>query len=119
MLHPPLRLASVTNIVDPGQTADGPPIADGSGLTVTTAVRLHPKTEVYVMVALTGATPETIPEALPTVATSVLLLLHVPPAVASVSETVEPAHTASGPEIRAGNGFTVIGRVEVQPAPRE
>ena len=50
--------------------------------------------------------PVTIPEAL-TVAVFTLLLLHVPPAVASLSAVEAPAHTEEIPLTAAGNGVTV------------
>jgi hypothetical protein len=51
-------------------------------------------------------TPVTIPVEL-TVAIAVLLLLHVPPVVASVSVDVPPTATVVVPEIAAGTGLTV------------
>jgi hypothetical protein len=56
---------------------------------------------VAVLVAVTVETPVTIPELGLTVAACVLLLLHVPPPVASLNETVEPAHTDNVPLICA------------------
>ena len=49
------------------------------------------------MVAKPAVTPVTIPVVEPTVATAVLLLLQVPPVVASVSVLEEPAQTVSIP----------------------
>jgi hypothetical protein len=48
-----------------------------------------------------------------------ILLLQVPPDVASVSVMLLPTHTIGVPPITAGNGFTVIGNVIEQPAPTE
>ena len=65
--------------------------------------------------------PVTIPVAEPTVATAGLLLLHVPPGVASVKANVEPMHTTQpdvGQEMGAGNGLTVIVVVTEQPEER-
>jgi hypothetical protein len=59
------------------------------------------------MSVVPAATPETMPE-VPTVATEVLLLLHVPPEVASLSELVKPGHVVADPVIAAGAGLTVI-----------
>jgi hypothetical protein len=50
-----------------------------------------------------GATPLTTPP-VPTVAMLVLLLLHVPPAEASVRLVVKPTHTLDEPVIAAGVG---------------
>ncbi len=52
-------------------------------------------------------TPDTTPPVDVTVATAVLLLLHVPPEVASLNVTVDPTHTFALPVIAAGNGLTV------------
>jgi len=59
------------------------------------------------MVALPEDTPETIPEPL-TVATKVLLLLHVPPGAASTIVAEAPTHTALLPVMgtETGNAFT-------------
>lgn len=59
------------------------------------------------MVAVPLATPVTTPVVL-TEATPLLLVLHVPPAVASASVTVDPVHTLAVPVIAAGVVLTVI-----------
>ena len=51
----------------------------------------------------------------PIVETAVLLLNHVPPAVASLSVAVSPAQIAAMPLIAAGSGFIVTTVVEIQP----
>jgi hypothetical protein len=43
----------------------------------------------------------------PTEATAVLLLLHEPPGVASLSVIAEPWHAVAGPAIAAGTAITV------------
>jgi len=58
---------------------------DGSGFIVATIITLQPVLSVYVIVAVPAAIPFTIPVVDPMVAMVVLLLLHVPPLVASVS----------------------------------
>lgn len=50
----------------------------------------------------------------PMVATAVLLLLHVPPPVASVSVVVLPAHNELRPDM-ADSGFTVSTTVAKHP----
>lgn len=67
------------------------------------------------MVEVPDATPETIPELEPTVATPVLLLVHNPPP-ASLSVVIEPAHTSAVPLIDDGDGLTVTTVVVVHPA---
>ena len=67
------------------------------------------------MVVVPAVTPVTTPEPETTVATEVLLLVHVPDGVASLSVVVNPEHTAKVPVIFAGNGLTVITLVLIQP----
>jgi hypothetical protein len=55
----------------------------------------------------------------PTIANAVLLLLQVPPIVASCNVTALPAHNTEGPVILAGVAFTVTGILTVQPRPSE
>lgn len=52
-----------------------------------------------------------------TVAIVALLLLHVPPAIASVKVVVEPAVTDDAPDMvpAVGNGLTVTAAVVLQP----
>ena len=57
---------------------------------------------VIVVVPPAVATPVTTPLDEPTVATEVLLLLHVPPVVESVNVVVEPAHTGDIPPVIDG-----------------
>jgi hypothetical protein len=51
------------------------------------------------------------------VATAVLVLVHVPPGVASLSPIVDPRHMDVNPCIAAGTGLTVTTAVSKQPAP--
>ena len=66
------------------------------------------------MIAPPAATPVTIPVE-PTVATELLLLLHVPPEVALVRATVPPAQTEAEPEIADGSALTVSAATRTQP----
>jgi hypothetical protein len=52
-----------------------------------------------VIVQEPGATPVVIPVVKSIVATAVLLLVHVPPTVASVKATVTPVQTPNAPDI--------------------
>ena len=56
--------------------------------------------------------PVITPVVEPTVAMPVLLLVHVPPPVASLSNVVRLTHTTSIPCIADGSGFTVTVVVE-------
>jgi hypothetical protein len=69
---------------------------------------------IVAVLAVTTIPPVTIPVVDPTVATDVLLLLHVPPP-ASLNEVVIPEHTLSAPSIAVGNGLTVNTAVAIQP----
>jgi hypothetical protein len=68
------------------------------------------------MVAVPEATPPTIPVPDPTVATDVLLLIQVPPDETSLNDIFDPTHTAVGPVMADGIGFTVTMAVVLQPA---
>ena len=59
--------------------------------------------------------PVRIPVVAPMVPTAVLLLLHVPPVVASPRVVVLPAHIVVVPVIPPGVGFTVMTVVVLQP----
>jgi hypothetical protein len=117
LLHVPPP-ASDKVVVRSEQTLSVPSMAVGNGLTVTTAVIIHPVGKVYVMVAVlaTVTVPAvTIPEADPTVAIPVALLLHVPPDVASLSVVVRPEQTESVPSMGVETGFTVTTPTAMQP----
>jgi hypothetical protein len=62
--------------------------------------------------------PDTKPLSEPTMATTVLLLLQMPPAVEVLRVVVLPTHTAVMPVIAAGSGLTVIIVVVRQPVPK-
>ncbi len=69
------------------------------------------------IVAIPVLTPVTFPD--PSIVALPLLLLHVPPAVASVRLVTEPVHTVDAPAILAGNGFietVMLPCVPQQPA---
>lgn len=67
------------------------------------------------MLSVPAATPVTIPDDEPTVANVGLLLIQLPPDVASVSVVFRPTHTLVAPPIAAGKGFTVTGADLLQP----
>jgi hypothetical protein len=70
------------------------------------------------MIVVPAVIPETIPVPEPTVATVMLLLLHVPPDVILLSVVAAPAQMAIVPVIAATDGFTetVTVPVPVHPA---
>jgi hypothetical protein len=59
------------------------------------------------MVSVPAATPDTIPEAAPTVAMVMSLLLHVPPPGVDARVEVNPVQTLVVPVIAVGLGLTV------------
>jgi hypothetical protein len=67
------------------------------------------------MVEVPDDTPYTIPELVPTVATLVVLLLHMPPPVVLLSVVLLPTHTVDEPVIAAGSGLTVTTSVAKHP----
>jgi hypothetical protein len=54
-----------------------------------------------------------------TVAMAVVLLVHIPPVVASANVVVDPIHKLPPPAMASGAAFTVIILVTVQPVPSE
>src|SRR4051794_21089299 len=96
--------AELKVVNEPMQTVRVPVIDEGNALTVIGLIAVQPAGNVYIIVSKPGATPVTvtIPLPDPTVANAVLLLLHVPPIVASPRMIVEVTHTWFGPVIATG-----------------
>jgi hypothetical protein len=88
---------------------------EDAGLTVAVTVAIQPVGSVYDIAVVPDAMPYTMPEMLPIVAIDVLLLLHLPPLVASVRVELLPWHKAVVPLIAAGEGFTETVAVTVHP----
>lgn len=112
---PPLVADDIV-IVAPTHTVGA--VADndaGKGSTVTVVVRRQPVGRLYVTTEVPAIRPFTVPVAEPTVATAVLLLLQVPPGVASDKVAVDPIQTDEIPLIEPGNGFTVRIAAALQP----
>jgi hypothetical protein len=70
-------------------------------------------------VAVPTEMPETVPLVAPAVATEVLLLLQVPPVVASLKTVDAPTHIIVVPVIGNGLGPTVTVVVTMHPVPKE
>ena len=79
--------------VDPAHNTEGPLTDAGCEKTVMVLVTEQAPPNKQVIVAVPAATPVTIPDEVPTVAIDVLLLVHIPPAVASLNVVVEPTQT--------------------------
>src|SRR6478735_8337928 len=121
--HTPDAVASLSVVVNPAHTLVVPLIAATTGIALTVIVVVLVPTQplvvtVYEMMLVPAVTPLTTP-LLSIVATDSLLLLHTPPAVASVSVVVNPAHTLVVPLIAATTGIaltvTVVVLVPTQP----
>jgi hypothetical protein len=70
-----------------------------------------------VIVVVPSATLVTSPSDEPMVATDVLLLLHVPPVIASVNATTELIQTDLDPAIVVGIALTVTAVYVLHPVP--
>jgi hypothetical protein len=90
LLQPPPAGVLLNVVVSPTHTPNEPEMADGSGFTVMPAVMIQPVGSVYVIVAVPPLTPLATPLVEPMVATDVLLLLQVPPAVPLINVVVVP-----------------------------
>lgn len=108
LLHVPLPEALLRGEAEPAHIAATPVIAEGRATTVTTLVLTHPVVvNLYEMVEVPAATPVTIPEDEPIVATPVLELIQVPELVALLKVVVLPIQTEAVPVMAAGCGLTV------------
>ena len=117
LLQVPPPVASARVVVAPTQRVTGVPGVIAAGLLFTVTVASASQLPiVYVIVAVPNVIPVTSP--LPsTVATPILLLLHVPPLTLLLSVVLVPMHTdADDGEIVAGAVFTVTLLITVQPA---
>jgi len=113
LLQVPPVVASLNKVASPTHTSETPVIIPGKALTVTTTVAVQLPNE-YPIVAVPGDTPNTFPD-MSTVATLVLLLLQLPPPMASVKKVVAPLHKATVPVIGSGPMFTVTVVIAAQP----
>ena len=84
LLQVPPGVASLSEAVEPRQTAAAPVMAAGDGMVVNVKVVLHPTPVEYVIVAEPGAMPLTRPDDASTLTMAGLLELHVPPGTPSV-----------------------------------
>lgn len=113
-LHVPPAGASLSAVILPWQTVVFPVIADGSVFIVTVVVAMQPAVVVNLIITFPADAPYTIPATASTVAIAVLLLLQVPPVVASLNIVALPAHRVVLP-VTGVIGFTVTVVVAKQP----
>jgi hypothetical protein len=102
LLHVPPEDVLLNGMVCPVHRMLFPTILAGNELTVTGVVTAQPPGIAYVIVADPEENPETTPVFTSTIATSVLLLLHVPPNEASLNVVPEPKHIFVMPDIADG-----------------
>jgi hypothetical protein len=119
LLQLPPAVASLSVMVSPAHTAVLPVIANGKGKTVNGDAAIQPVGNVYVIFVVPAVIAYTVPDEEAMVAIAVLLLLHVPPAVASDRLVVVPAHIPEGPVIIEGSGLTVTVTMAMQPVANE
>jgi hypothetical protein len=114
LLHVPPVEASARVVVLPTHVVSVP-VTGSIAFTVTTTLVLQPPAIEYVIPAVPPDTPATRPEAEPTVATPVLLLLHVPPLIPSARAKPLPAHIGALPVMAGKPDSTVTVVVTKQP----
>ena len=93
------------------------PVAElivATALTVIFCVATHAPPREYVIVALPGLLPVTLPKPA-TLATEGALLVQAPPATVLLNDTVLPLHTVEGPLITEGDKLTETVVVTKQP----
>jgi hypothetical protein len=117
LLHEPPDVPSESEVVPPTHMAEETLlIAAGNAFTVNDVVTVAPA--VYEMVTTPGLTPTTEPS-VPIVATEVLLLVHVPPAVVSPNVVDVPTQAVIMPVMGAtcaNDRTAVIRKSRVNPA---
>ena len=116
LLQEPPETDSIKVVVRPAHTVVVPVIAAGTAFTVIAVVRVQPEPIEYEIVAVPVPIPVTTPVPEPMVPTAVLLLVHVPPAVASLKVVVSPTHAVVVP-VMAEIGPTVTVLVTLQEGP--
>jgi hypothetical protein len=116
LLHAPPAVASLRVVQVPAHIVVVPIIAAGDEVTVATIVAVQPPLMVYEITAVPAETPQSVP-VLPMVATDTLLLLQVPPDMASLSVVQRPAQTDGTPLMAAGAGKTISVVVMKHPVP--
>jgi len=111
LVHVPPDVVLLSEVVNPSHTKGVPVLAVGAGLTVTTVVAEQPVPAVYVIVAVPPETPVTTPVPEATVAMPVLVVVHVPGPLASLSVVVNDGQTSVVPVMLEGSATTVTTAV--------
>ena len=98
LIQEPPGVGSVSVAADPIHNDDGAPlIGSGATPTLTVAVAVQPGDSVYVIVVTPADTGVTSPDVELMLATLVVLLVQVPPVLASFIVMVPPTHTLGAP----------------------
>lgn len=114
LVHAPPEGVLLSVVVVVVQTVAVPVIAEGVMFTVNGNATPQPAAEVYDMFNVPLEMPVTTPDVL-IVPNAVLVLLQVPPGVASARVTVDPTQTLDAPVMAAGVALTVTGMLIKQP----
>ena len=115
LLHVPLGVASVNDVMLPWQTEVIPEMAV-SGFTVTVAVTAQPATVAYVITDVPEFPVVIVPLLAPMAAIAGLPEPQVPPLTELLNVVVLPWHTVVFPAIAVGITFTVKAVLITQPA---
>lgn len=113
--HVPPDVVFVSVIACPVHTTDGPVLGGSAAFTETTAVRMQPLAEVYVITEVPVDRPVTSPVDVATVATPTSELAQVPPPYTDERVEVLPTHSDSEPVIAAGRACTTTALKDWQP----
>lgn len=113
--HVPPEFGLPKVVLLPAHTVADPVIAPGVWFTVTTEPTGDPHPLAYEITDVPPATPVTIPEDEPTVATPVEALVHVPAPPGLANVVVSPEHTVCVPVVAPGFAFTVNVAVAAHP----
>ena len=120
LVHKPPATPSVNVVVAPWHTVDAPVMELGAAVTDTILVTLQLPPRVYVIIAVPGDTADTMPDAIPIVATEGFALIHVPPVETSPRVVVVPVQMTDVPPVMGeGVAKTVTTLVALQPVPSE
>lgn len=107
LVHEPPLAALASVDVLPMHMPKAPLMEAGAALTVTTTELRQPPPVLYDMVEVPAETALTMPDALPMVATVLLLLVHEPPLPEVVSVEVAPVQSAVVPLMPPPDVLTV------------
>jgi hypothetical protein len=97
------------------QISKSPVIGATPPVTLIVVVRKQPVGSIYLTTVVPGDMPVKTPVTLSMVPTAGVALLHVPPAVVLVSESVPETQMEVPPAIGAGSGLTVNAMTRKQP----